>query len=160
MTDIEKLRKIAEADYCPPTHRPEDQEYANTVFAALPALLAEVERLRREVDGERDARIVAEGRYHYALLLIDVAERDGDGLAGVAFSAQVPVDLIDGKTDSQIIKLMCSEAFPDNPPLATFEVDEPSDAMIERIKELVPQDQFVADEAIGDELSTSGATEE
>ena len=47
--------------------------------------------------------------YRYALTIIDAAESDGDGMAGVAFSAQVPFHLIDGKA-SQIAELLCENA--------------------------------------------------
>lgn len=78
-------------------------------------------------DADRLARIgEGEERYRYALSLIDAAAEDGDGMAGVAFSAQVPLDLIDGKRPSEIAALLCENAYPDTPPPASREGGHPA----------------------------------
>ena len=52
-----------------------------------------------------------EAKYRYALVLIDAADDDLEaGMSGVAFSAQVPISLIDGKSASQIAELLCEDA--------------------------------------------------
>lgn len=48
--------------------------------------------------------------YDYALVLIDAAADDDDGMAGVAFSAQFPVTTMKAETPAEIADLMCRNA--------------------------------------------------
>lgn len=51
-------------------------------------------------------------RYRYALALIEAAADDPDGMSGVAYSAQVPLDLIEGKSEAEIAAFLCENAHP------------------------------------------------
>jgi hypothetical protein len=108
---VDRLLALANAEVeSPAPHMTGDMKFYVYESQLRDLLKEAAAALARQADvPELPAGADWEARYKYALVLIDAADEDEGGMAGVAFSAQA-FHLIDGKSPSQIAAMLCEDA--------------------------------------------------